>query len=127
MIDLAKPIEYVLIVGWKPILAGTLGFGIGFKPTRGATLRASSWLAVNVFRPIGAGLGIATANLARAVALPALTGYALGAVGGTLIAEAVWGQSGKEDAIRLYTGDVSWEEYWDTVGDGLEILIDDWF
>lgn len=124
---MARPIEYALIVGWKPIVAGSIGFGLGFKPTRSGTIAVSRWAIGNVLRPISVGVGIAAANVARAVALPLAVGYTLGAVGGTLISEAIFGESGKEDAIRLYTGEVSLSEYLDTLGEGLEVLIEDWF
>ena len=42
-------------------------------------------------------------------------GYALGSVVGTGIAYAGWGKSGANDAIQLYTGQVSAKQYYSTV------------
>lgn len=46
----------------------------------------------------------------------AAAGYVIGATVGTGIAQAGWGDEGRSDAIDLYTGQVSFDEYVDTVG-----------
>lgn len=43
-------------------------------------------------------------------------GYLIGASVGTAISYAIWGREGAEDAINLYTGGVSAQDYFDTVG-----------
>lgn len=124
---MTRVVEYVLIVGWKPLLVGAFGFGLGNPKTRGATWTAAKWSVANVLRPIGLGMATAAANVARVVVLPIVTGYVIGATAGTWISGKLFGESGKQDALELYSGKVSWDQYWSTVGEGFEILIDDWF
>lgn len=45
------------------------------------------------------------------VILPFVAGYTLGAVAGTTISYAAYGETGAKDAIRLYTGQVSPAQY----------------
>ena len=59
--------------------------------------------------------GVSVGKFGGAVAL----GYVLGAVVGTGIAYAGWGESGARDAARLYTGGVGVHEYFATVGGAL--------
>ena len=49
-------------------------------------------------------------------------GYVLGAVVGTGISYAIWGDDGASDAIDLYTGRVSARDYFTTVGRGISTL-----
>lgn len=114
-------VGYHLIRNWEKYLIFAAGAGLGFKPTRAMTSTAIKWTGAKVLAPIAKGGAIAAANVLRAVALPLATGYAIGAVTGTLIAEKFWGESGKEDAVQLYTGQVSWDDYWSTIGEGLDI------
>ena len=106
----------------------TLGGLIAHPVTRGATVgiiwNTSGWILTQVARPIAVGVGTAAANVAVAAApfVAAIgVGYTTGAVSGTLIADFFWGESGKEDAVKLYTGQVSWEDYKSTVKEGVEI------
>jgi len=106
----------------------TLGGLIAHPATRGPTIgiiwNVGGWIASAVARPIAVGFGTAALNVAGAaapfVAAGAL-GYTSGAVTGVLIAEHFWGESGKEDAIMLYTGQVGWEDYKSTVAEGVGI------
>lgn len=50
----------------------------------------------------------------------AAVGYGIGAVVGTGVAYAMYGEEGAENAIDLYTGQVSAGEYFDTVGSALK-------
>jgi len=118
-------IGYHLVRNWEKYGLVGLGAGLGFKPTRAATWTAIRWSTTNVARPILIGLTTAAVNVARVVLLPIATGYVIGAVAGTLVSEQFWGESGREHAIQLYTGRVSWDEYWSTVGDGFDILFED--
>lgn len=117
-------IRYFVARNWERIAIGVAGIGVGWKPTRAATLSAIRWSATAVVRPIMIGVGTAALNVARVVVLPLATGYTIGAVTGTVIAEYYWGEEGKRDAIELYTGQVSWDQYWNTLGDGLVALMD---
>ena len=49
----------------------------------------------------------------------AIAGYGIGALVGTGIAYAGWGSKGASDAIDLYTGQVSFNKYFDTVGSAI--------
>lgn len=57
--------------------------------------------------------------LARGGAAVAL-GYAIGATVGSGISYAVWGEKGARDALDLYSGGVSVDEYFSTVGKALQ-------
>jgi len=115
-------IGYHLIRNWEKYLIFAAGIGLGWKPTRGATRTAVRWTATSVIRPIAVGVGIATANVLRVVALPIITGGVIGATVGTVIAGQIWGEQGKRDALELYTGKVSWDEYWSTLDEGFSTL-----
>ena len=106
----------------------TLGGLIAHPLTRGPTIgiiwNVSGWVLAQVARPIAIGVGTAAANVAGVVApfIAAIgLGYTTGAVTGVLVAEHFWGESGKEDAVKLYTGQVGWEEYKTTVAEGVGI------
>jgi len=106
----------------------TLGGLIAHPITRGATVgiiwNTSGWVLTQIAKPIAIGVGTAAGNVALAAApfVAAIgLGYTTGAVSGTLIAEHFWGESGKEDAVKLYTGQVGWEEYKTTVAEGVGI------
>jgi len=61
----------------------------------------------------------ATANVTGAAVTaiaPVATGYAIGAVAGTVIANEVWGEDGAADAIDFYTGQGNYSEYFDVTG-----------
>ena len=118
-------VHYHLIRNWEKIGLFGAGLGLGFKSTRKVTWNVVRWTATSVARPIAIGVGTAALNILRYPVLIAATGYTIGATAGTLISEAIWGESGKEDAVRLYTGQVSWTEYWNTVGEGLEVFLED--
>lgn len=118
-------IGYHLARNWEKYGLVGVGAGLGWAPTRAATWTAVTWTTTQVVKPIAVGMTIAAANVARVVLLPIITGYLAGAVIGTIISEQMYGESGKEDAISLYTGQVSWDEYWSTVGEGLEIFWND--
>lgn len=75
--------------------------------------RASAGAALRT--PLVAGGATTAGSMLGAVA----AGYAIGATIGTSIAYAGWGESGAKDAIDLYTGGVSFDEYFDTVGNAL--------
>jgi len=106
----------------------TLGALIAHPVTRGPTIgiiwNVSAWVTTMIAKPIAVGVGTAALNIAGAAApwIAAIgLGYTTGAVTGVLIAEHFWGESGKEDAVKLYTGQVSWEDYKSTVSEGVEI------
>ena len=110
---------------------------IGNPRTRAFGIRMASYGArLTANMAIGAAKGAAKTPLvrkgptpgqmARAGARKAVTatgavaaGYALGATAGTAIAYAGWGESGARDAISLYTGQVSFDEYTSTVGSAI--------
>ena len=72
--------------------------------------RASAGAALST--PVARGGAVTGGTILGSVA----AGYAVGAVGGTAIAYAGWGEEGAADAIDLYSGQVSFDEYVDTVG-----------
>lgn len=117
-------IGYHLIRNWEKYAIFAAGIGLGWKPTRGATTTAIRWTTTSVIRPIAIGMFTAAANVARVVALPLITGYAIGAFVGTVISEQIWGEEGKKNALELYTGKVSWADYWETVGEGITIAFE---
>lgn len=88
-----------------------------------------SWVGTEIIRPgtemlLEAGMEAALPYLTQSyVASPAavIFGATSGAVAGTLIARHFWGETGQEHAIQLYTGQVSWDEYKSTVGEGMNI------
>lgn len=105
--------------------------------TRALGLRSASYLTrVAVNASIGAMKGAAgtplvrkgptPGQMARGAGKKAVTatgaiaaGYVIGATVGTGIAYAGWGKEGASDAIDLYTGQVSAEKYFTTVGNAL--------
>ena len=49
-------------------------------------------------------------------------GYAIGAVVGTGISAAVFGKAGARDALEFYSGQVSFDQYFEVVGEALGTL-----
>jgi len=45
-------------------------------------------------------------------------GATSGAIVGTSISQAIWGEEGKRAALDLYTGGVGWDDYWNTLRRG---------
>ena len=85
--------------------------------------RAATWTGRGVVRgstwAYGSRAGLAARGAVATSAMYAAAigaGYAIGATAGVAISQAVWGDEGAQDALDLYTGKVSWDEYWDTVG-----------
>jgi len=115
---------YFLARNWERIAIGLGGLGLGWQPTRAATWTIIKWAGTNVAKPIMAGVATAALNVARAVLLPFATGYTIGAVTTVFISDAIWGETGREDAIELYTGQVSWDDYWNTLAEGAAVLMD---
>jgi len=120
----ANLVGYHLIRNWEKYAIFGAGVGLGWKPTRAATTTAIRWTTTAVIRPIAVGMFTAAANVARVVVLPLVTGAVVGAFVGTVIADQVWGESGKRDALELYSGKVSWDQYWETVGEGISIAFE---
>lgn len=53
-------------------------------------------------------------------------GYGIGAVTGTVISKAVWGNKGRDHAIDFYTDPFDGEK-WETIGDALvDTLLPEW-
>ena len=49
-------------------------------------------------------------------------GYAIGAVVGTGISHALFGEAGARDALEFYSGQVSFDQYFEVVGEALGTL-----
>ena len=98
--------------------AGLTGLAIGYAPTRQLGFRMGSFgirAAGNV--TFGATRGLLGTSLVRggsatlggtvAVGASAITlGYAIGAIGGTIIAQTVWGDEGAKDALYFYSNPI---------------------
>lgn len=101
-------------------LAGHGAWYLTGTPQGRATLaRHSKWVgtAGRSFASWGWQSGGRTAATFGAKAAGAVAaGYVIGATVGTGLAYVIDGDRGVDNAIDLYTGKVSWAQYWDTVG-----------
>lgn len=115
-------------VAENPLAAGLVGIGLANPSTRmwtlrmvGATARHSLTFTGNMIRST-ATITWSESSALRLGASRVLTysaaiaaGYAIGATVGTSIAYAGWGEEGASDALDLYSGNVSWDQYWSTL------------
>ncbi len=62
---------------------------------------------------------VTVGRVAAAGAFAAVVGYAAGAIVGTAVSGLLFGEEGAGDAIALYSGQVSWQQYKSTVGGAL--------
>lgn len=83
--------------------------------------RHSLTFATNMGRSAAIEAGITKAGTRAVAGRAALgassvaLGYVIGAVVGTAIAQAVWGDEGAEDALDFYGGGILEEESWDKI------------
>ena len=77
---------------------------------------ARAFLGTTLVRGGSVTAGRALATGGGAVA----AGYIAGAIVGTSIAHAMYGKEGAKDALKLYTGRVSRDEYFSTVGSAIK-------
>lgn len=118
-------------IGVDPLLPwyleGVSDFAVGaamaHPKTSPFTKRAATWTGQHVVRGSTwaygsrAGLAVRGAVATTAMYTAAIgAGYVIGATVGVAISQAVWGDEGAQDALDLYSGNVSWDEYWTTVG-----------
>jgi hypothetical protein len=87
------------------------------KETARFTGRVALRTAVITNAELVAGSRLATVGGTAGIYAAAFgAGVFLGAIVGTGVAYAGWGSEGASDAVRLYSGQVGWEEYISTVG-----------
>jgi hypothetical protein len=98
---------------------GLRAASFGFRATANVTIAGSrALLGTTLVRGGSATVGGAAGRIVGSV----VAGYAIGAVVGTGISYALFGQSGMDDALDLYSGQVSFTKYVDTVGSGISSL-----
>ncbi len=86
------------------------------KETARFTGRVAIRAGVLTYSELVAGSRLATMGGAAGVYAAAVgAGLLLGSIVGTGVAYAGWGKSGASDAMRLYSGQVGWDEYKSTV------------
>lgn len=98
----------------------TAGFAHATAVRTGQAIHWGGRLAWGSRAGLAARGAAASASATAAMAASAIVlGYTLGAVVGTGISQAAFGDEGAQDAIDFYTGGVSWNQYWDTVGSAI--------
>lgn len=86
------------------------------KETARMTGRVAIRAGIITYSELVAGSRLATLGGTAGVYAAAVgAGLLLGSIVGTGVAYAGWGKSGASDAVRLYSGQVSWDEYKSTV------------
>jgi hypothetical protein len=85
----------------------------GFRATANVTIAGSRAL-------LGTTLVRGGATTVGGIAGGVAAGYAIGAVTGTGISYALFGQSGMEDALDFYSGQVSFKDYISTVAKAID-------
>lgn len=85
--------------------AGVMGFLIGSKTARGIAWNISKPALVGMGRSVAIASGYAVQGIAIVAA-----GYTIGAVIGTGISQAVWGDKGAKAALELYSSPSSFIE-----------------
>jgi hypothetical protein len=88
---------------------------------KAAATRTGQFAIQHALRPAAARAAAATGTLALYGAA-AGAGYAIGAVAGTGISHVLFGQAGARDALEFYSGQVSFDQYLDVVGEALGTL-----
>ena len=96
---------------------GLRAASFGFRATANVTIAGSrALLGTTLVRGGSLTLG---GGIAKAVG-SVTAGYVIGATVGTGISYAAWGESGMDDALQFYTGQVSFDDYVDTVWSAIE-------
>lgn len=99
-----------------------IGFGLALRSPafRASAIGVARQTALAAVRIPGAAVApfIPALTTAALFASAAALGATAGAVGGVLISEQLFGEQGRRDALRLYTGQVSPSEYVSTLKRG---------
>lgn len=90
-----------------------------------AAARSSANALARVAAPAAQRASASAAAASGTVALygsAVMAGYAIGAVVGTGISHALFGEAGARDALEFYSGQVSFDQYFEVVGEALGTL-----
>jgi hypothetical protein len=88
---------------------------------KAAATRTGQFAIQHALRPAAVRTAAATGTLALYGAAAGV-GYAAGAVVGTGISHALFGEAGARDALEFYSGQVSFDQYFEVVGEALGTL-----